>query len=55
MNICVYCSSAEQVDGEFQKQATELGKWMAKKGHTLVYGGATGGLMTSVAEGVASE
>lgn len=55
MNICVYCSSAEQVDGEFQKQATELGKWMAKKGHTLVYGGATGGLMTSVAEGAASE
>lgn len=54
MNICVYCSSSDQVCVEFKQQATELGKWMAQKGHTLVYGGATGGLMTAVAEGAAS-
>ena len=54
MNICVYCSSSDQVRDEFKQQATEFGKWMAQKGHTLVYGGATGGLMSAVAEGAAN-
>ena len=53
MNICVYCSSSDQVCDEFKQQATEFGKWLAQQGHTLVYGGATGGLMSAVAEGVA--
>lgn len=53
MNICVYCSSSDQVRDEFKQQATEFGKWMAGNGHTLVYGGATGGLMSAVAQGVA--
>lgn len=53
MNICVYCSSSDQVRDEFKQQATEFGKWMASNGHTLVYGGATGGLMSAVAQGVA--
>ncbi|MBR5190120.1 MAG: TIGR00730 family Rossman fold protein [Paludibacteraceae bacterium] len=53
MNICVYCSSSDQVCDEFKQQATELGKWMAEKGHVLVYGGATGGLMSAVAQGAA--
>ena len=51
MNICVYCSSSDQVRDEFKQQASEFGKWMADNGHTLVYGGATGGLMSSVAQG----
>ena len=54
MNICVYCSSSDQVRDEFKQLATEFGKWMAQKGHTLVYGGATGGLMSAVAEGAAN-
>ena len=54
MNICVYCSSSDQVCDEFKQLATELGKWMANSGHTLVYGGATGGLMGAVAEGAAA-
>lgn len=53
MNICVYCSSSDQVCDEFKQQAAELGKWMAEKDHALVYGGATGGLMTAVAQGAA--
>ena len=53
MNICVYCSSSDQVCDEFKQLATEFGKWMAVKGHALVYGGATGGLMSAVAQGVA--
>ncbi len=55
MNICVYCSSSDQVRDEFKQQATELGRWMARNGHTLVYGGATGGLMSAVAQGAADE
>lgn len=30
----------------------ELGAWIAAEGHTLVYGGATGGLMTRVSDAV---
>ena len=51
MNSCVYCSSSDQVCDEFKQQANEFGKWLASKGHALVYGGATGGLMSAVAEG----
>lgn len=51
MNICVYCSSSDQVCDEFKQLATDFGKWLADNGHTLVYGGATGGLMSAVAQG----
>ncbi|MBO5346308.1 MAG: TIGR00730 family Rossman fold protein [Paludibacteraceae bacterium] len=54
MNICVYCSSSDQVRDEFKQQATEFGKWLADKNHTLVYGGATGGLMSAVAQGASN-
>ena len=53
MNVCVYCSSSNQVCDEYKQQATKLGKWLAENGHTLVYGGATGGLMSAVAQGSA--
>ena len=51
MNICVYCSSSDQVRDEYKQQAMKFGKWLADNGHTLVYGGATGGLMSAVAQG----
>lgn len=51
MNICVYCSSCDAIADEYKRQARKLGSWIADKGHTLVYGGATGGLMDAVAEG----
>ena len=54
MNICVYCSSSDQVRDEFKQQATEFGNWLADKAHTLVYGGATGGLMSAVAQGASN-
>lgn len=50
MRICVYCSSSDEVNLSFKSLASDLGKWLATEGHTLVYGGATGGLMTAVAE-----
>ena len=50
MNITVYCGAAEGMDPEYIARARELGAWMAAKGHTLVYGGASKGLMGAVSD-----
>lgn len=46
MKIAVYCSAKDVIPEEFLSLGDKLGKWIAENGHTLVYGGATGGLMT---------
>ncbi|GHT17208.1 cytokinin riboside 5'-monophosphate phosphoribohydrolase [Bacteroidia bacterium] len=51
MYIAVYCSSSDKIAEKYRKIAFELGTWIAANGHTLVYGGATGGLMDSVSDG----
>ena len=48
MNIAVYCSAKDQISEEYKLLGDELGAWIGQHGHTLVYGGATGGLMTRV-------
>ncbi len=48
MNICVYCSAKDTIAEEYKQQGRIIGKWIAESGHTLVFGGATGGLMTEV-------
>ncbi len=50
MNVCVYCASSNEVSPFFANQAKILGTWLAENNHTLVYGGATGGLMEAVAQ-----
>lgn len=50
LSIAVYCSSSDRVDAEYQKVAIELGKFLAEKGHSLVYGGAKVGLMGKLAD-----
>lgn len=55
MNICVYGASSKTLDKSYLDAGIELGKLMAKRGHTLVFGGGCGGLMGAVAEGVYSE
>lgn len=47
--ICVYCSSSSAVDDVFQRAAADLGGVLGRRGHTLVYGGASVGLMGIVA------
>ena len=54
MNVCVFCSSCDAVADEYKDDAMQLGKWLAEQGHTLVYGGATGGLMDAVAKGASA-
>jgi uncharacterized protein (TIGR00730 family) len=55
MNIAVFCSSSNHIADKYKQAAFRLGEMIADWGHTLVYGGATGGLMDSVSEGAASK
>lgn len=48
MNITVYCGSNPGADPRFQEAAEQLGKWIARSGHGLVYGGSSVGLMGAV-------
>lgn len=48
MNITVYCGSNFGDDPRFGEAASALGAWIARAGHTLVYGGSSVGLMGAV-------
>jgi len=50
MNICVFCSSSNAIPELYFQEAQELGKLIGANHHTIVYGGATVGLMHAVAE-----
>lgn len=54
MNIAVYLGSSQACLPEYNDLAFELGKTIALKGHTLVYGGANVGTMKLLADGAAS-
>lgn len=49
MNLCVYCSSSDKLEPRFYDAADELGREMAKRGHALVYGGGSVGIMGRIA------
>ncbi len=53
MNICVYGASSDLIDKVFIDSAFELGNLIAKRGHTLVFGGGDGGVMGAAARGTA--
>lgn len=50
MKITVYCSAKDQIPEEFLQLGDSLGTWIGEHGHTLVYGGATGGLMSRTSD-----
>ncbi len=52
MKICVYCASSKHLDQKYFDLGYKFGKLLAKRGHTLVYGGYNEGIMGKVAEGV---
>ena len=45
MNITVFLGSGMGNEPRFSEAARELGRWIAQRGHTLVYGGSASGLM----------
>ena len=50
MRIAVYCSAKDAIPEEYLALGDALGKWIGDHGHTLIYGGATGGLMTRTSD-----
>ena len=48
MKITVYCSAKDVIPEEYLALGDALGTWLGEHGHTLIYGGATGGLMSRV-------
>jgi len=51
-SICVFCASSSAVDPRYTRLANDTGAEIARRGHTLVYGGAEVGMMAAVAAGV---
>jgi uncharacterized protein (TIGR00730 family) len=54
-SLCVFCGSRPGDDPAFLRAAAELGRTIARRGLTLIYGGAKVGLMGALAEGALSE
>ncbi len=52
MNICVYGASSNDIHPDYLQAGKELGHAMAKRGHTLIFGGGDTGMMGAVARGV---
>ncbi len=48
MKICVFCSANQQIDPDFFVMTEELGKWAARNGHSIIYGGVNQGLMECI-------
>ncbi|MEO3872659.1 TIGR00730 family Rossman fold protein [Nonomuraea sp. B12E4] len=48
MNICVFCASSQHIDLKYIDLAGQVGAELAKRGHTLVSGGATVSCMGAV-------
>jgi uncharacterized protein (TIGR00730 family) len=46
MRIAVYCSAKDSIPESYLVSGDAVGRWIGENGHTLVYGGATGGLMS---------
>jgi uncharacterized protein (TIGR00730 family) len=54
MKICVYAASSDQINPAYIAAAEELGQTLARRGHSLVFGGGAQGLMGAVARGVSA-
>src|SRR5690554_8207573 len=54
-SIAVFCASAKGNNAIYIQAATAVGKAIAKRNLTLVYGGSSIGLMGAVAKGALSE
>ncbi|MEV0149539.1 MULTISPECIES: TIGR00730 family Rossman fold protein [unclassified Nonomuraea] len=48
MNVCVFCASSQKIDPKYVELATHAGTELARRGHTLVSGGATVSCMGAV-------
>nr|WP_024992347.1 TIGR00730 family Rossman fold protein [Hoylesella pleuritidis] len=49
MTIGIFCSANDNIDRTYFDLTAELGRWCARQGHTIVFGGCNVGLMECVA------
>ncbi len=54
-NICVYCGSSGEVSPIYRDTAMRLGSMIARRGCSLIYGGAASGTMGIIADAVLRE
>lgn len=54
-SICVFCGSADGLEQSYYDAAFEMGKTLAEKRITLIFGGGRTGMMGALAEGVMSK
>lgn len=52
MKICVFGAASHLIDEKYINAVEELGEQMAKRGHSLVFGAGSTGLMGAAARGV---
>jgi len=52
MRICIYGAASPNIDQSYIDDTEKLGKKMAERGHSLVFGGGANGLMGAAARGV---
>ena len=50
--IGIFCSASDNIDKMYFESARQIGEWMGQEGKTLIYGGASLGLMECVARAV---
>ena len=55
MNICIYGSASNDIDRVYIEKTEELATILAKRGHSLVFGGGANGLMGAAARGFFSQ
>ena len=54
MRICIYGASSSTLDKIYLSEAEALGRELAARGHSLVFGGGNDGIMGAVARGVSA-
>ena len=54
MKVAVYCSAKDAIPEEYLELGDALGTWLGENGYVLIYGGATGGLMSRVSDAAKS-
>ncbi len=55
MRICVFGAASNEINNSYIENIENLGKEMAKRGHSLVFGAGGHGLMGAAARGIKSE
>ena len=51
MRICLYGAGSTQIKSKYTEESYKLGEEIAKRGHTLVFGGGSTGVMGAVSKG----